>query len=146
MEGQMGHVRKCGGVVCAVRISWERETTAQISAGTETATRSRQSQGKRPLLLGTDGLQRRKFLWPLWTRKKVEIQLPGKKEHWGKFKAIKEGGRDGVGWICNIRGFCKVGSCCARDQEVLPRGNSVVGWDSASEMNRQLFLSRIDVQ
>lgn len=39
---------------------------------------------------------------------KVEIQLPGKTEHWGKFKAIKEAVRDGVGWICNSRSFSKI--------------------------------------
>ena len=49
-------------------------------------------------------------------QKKMEIQLPRKKEDWGKFKASKEivrgglkTGRMGWGvWVCNIRSFFEV--------------------------------------
>lgn len=66
----MEDVRKCGGVVCVVRISWERRRTAQTSAGSGTANRSMHSKGNRPLLLGTNGSQKMKIsLAPVGQRK-----------------------------------------------------------------------------
>lgn len=93
--------------MCSENILGKRDSSSSISRD-RGSQQGMHSQAKRPMLPATDELQKRKFLWPLWTRNQAEIELPGKQKHWGKDlqdPAVPES-RSAQGDCCGM-GQCK---------------------------------------